>query len=234
VDSDGTRRPLKRWMLQDFQDPEFVPDNELQVLPERQKRSVENNEKLQAQCYCGGVKFYITRPNEASKKIQSPFSDLLIPYHLHSSSNPKNETWWLRDNDTKYIAGTCTCESCRKASGFEIQPWAFVPKYNIFKEDGTPFDFGMGTLKRYESSKGNFREFCKTCGATVFWHTTENRPDLIDVSVGLLDPEEGARVEGWLDWWTERVSFREFGVSSSLVAGLEDGLKKWGKNRQEV
>ena len=71
------------------------------------------------------------------------------------------------------------------------------------------------------------------CGAMVFWHCKDNRPDLIDVSVGLLDPKEGARVESWLDWWTGRVSFSEFAVSKSLVASLEEGLKQWGEESME-
>ncbi len=53
----------------------------------------------------------------------------------------------------------------------------------------------------------------------------------IAVSVGLLDPKEGARVESWLDWWTGRVSFKEDAVSSSLIESLETGLKQWGEER---
>lgn len=228
VGPDGKKKPLKRWLLQDWNNGDLVTeDGRLRALPEEKKGG---GEKLKAQCHCGGVKFYLTRPNEQSKKVQSPFSDLITPYHSHSSENPNNETWWLRDNDTKYLAGTCTCKSCRVASGFEIQPWAFVPKCNIFKEDGSPIDYNMGTLKQYESSKDIWREFCSICGATVFWHCKE-RPNLIDVSIGLLDPAEGARVEGWLDWWTGRVSFEELAVSRSLVRSLEEGLKKWGEER---
>ena len=91
-------------------------------------------------------------------------------------------------------------------------------------------DEGMGTLRRYESSQGVWREFCAVCGATVFWHC-EERPSVVDVSVGLLDPVEGARVEGWLEWWTGRVSFEELAVSRSLVRSLEEGLKEWGTRK---
>jgi hypothetical protein len=224
VGLDGTRRVLKRWLLAD-RAGELVPEGTLEVLQPQKKVS----EKLKAQCHCGGVKFYITRPNEASKAVRSPFPDLMVAYHSHSPANPENKTWWLRSNDTKYLAGACTCTSCRLASGFEIQPWAFVPKCNVFQEDGQPLDFNMGTLKRYESSKDISREFCGVCGATVFWHC-EERPELMDVSVGLLDPEEGARVESWLEWWTDRVSFEEMAVSKSLVASLEKGLKGWKQN----
>jgi hypothetical protein len=227
VDSDGTKRELKRWMLQDGENGEIVPAETLRELAPGKKVMEGEEERLDAQCHCGGVKFYITRPNATSKTARSPFPDLMVPFHSASPANPENITWWLRAGDTKYMAGTCTCTSCRVASGFEIQPWAFIPKCNIFQEDGRQMDYDMGTLKSYESSEGVSREFCSVCGATVFWHC-EERPSLVDVSVGLLDPAEGARVESWLEWWTGRVSFEELAVSRSLVRSLEEGLKDFG------
>ncbi|KAI1803715.1 hypothetical protein F4811DRAFT_571870 [Daldinia bambusicola] len=79
-------------------------------------------------------------------------------------------------------------------------------------------------LRTYESSPGVFREFCPRCGASVFWHDT-SRPELIDVSVGLLAAAEeegegegeGARAEKWLDWWWRRVSFQEDAGNGRLV-----------------
>jgi hypothetical protein len=227
TDKDGAERPLKRWVGQDNETP--VAD---EVFPQFSpvKTSVIADAKLTAACNCGGVRFYITRPNEASKAAVSPYSDLIHPFYEKKEENPNNETWWLRGNNTKYLAGLCACPSCRLNSGYEVQPWAFVPKCNIFKEDGTPLDFNMGTRKRYLSSEGVMREFCAVCGATVFWHN-DGRPSLIDVSVGLLDPEQGARAESWLEWWTERISFSEMAVSTSLVASLERGLKNWKQNK---
>ncbi|KAI1648827.1 Mss4-like protein [Daldinia loculata] len=151
--------------------------------------------------------------------------------------NPRDEKWWLRPQSkdstdlTRYMAGTCACRSCRLAAGFEIQTWAFVPRSNIFflppassspssslspspsSSDALPLDFpalqqAYSPLRTYESSPGVFREFCRRCGASVFWHDRW-RPDLIDVSVGLLGADEGARAESWSDWWRGRVSFQE-------------------------
>lgn len=229
-DGAGNKRKLERWMLEE--DGELVPEGTLLKLPPKVKPEGKE-ERLKAQCHCGGVKFYITRPNEHSKKAQSPFPDLMIPFHTGASSaNPTGETWFLRENDTKYLAGTCACTSCRLSMGFEIQTWAFVPKCNIFQSDGSPIDFNIGTLKRYDSSPGVYREFCGTCGATVFWHC-DFRPEVLDVSAGILDPSEGARVESWLDWWTERVSFSELAVSTSLVKSLEAGMKEWGELKRK-
>lgn len=94
---------------------------------------------------------------------------------------------------------------------------------------------GRNPLRSYESSRGVLREFCHICGATVFWHSNE-RPDLIDVSVGLLQAREGARAEGLLAWWLERCSFAEdAGLdrkgwvkdwAESLIQGLEKEMRR--------
>lgn len=206
VDADGKERKLKRWKLRDG-DGELVPNDGVGSLREfvRLKARDGSEDRLKGSCHCGGVKYNITRPNEDSKtKAYSPFPDLMVPFHTgKSAANPDNKTWWLRHNDTKYMAGLCTCTSCRVASGFEIQPWAFVPKCNIFQEDGKELDYKMGTMKTYLSSEGVWRDFCGVCGANVFWRCAE-RPELLDVSAGLLDSMEGARVEGWLDWYVLR------------------------------
>ena len=181
------------------------------------------DETLRASCHCGGVRYTVTRPSEASKQCSSPWPDLIVPHSAHSD-NPEDVKWWLRDRDTKYLAGTCACRSCRLATGSPIQTWAFVPKANIRKMDGTSLEYTLGTLKQYKSSDNTYREFCSSCGATVFWHCDE-RPDLIDVSVGLLRASEGSRAENWLKWHTKRVSFKEHAFDSTLAAELERGLQ---------
>ncbi|KAI1108853.1 hypothetical protein F5Y14DRAFT_456630 [Nemania sp. NC0429] len=244
----------------------------------------ENEDILNAFCHCKTVRFYITRPNAASKLPRSNYPDLMIPYHSGSAhiQNPEDDKWWLRpslgpdsrDNEIltvergeprRYLAGTCACRSCRLISGFEIQTWAFVPRANILfhvrdknrgptasgsQEAGheteteiMPLDFATlppGILTSYESSPGVRREFCSHCGATVFWRDRW-RPELIDVSVGLLDADEGARAETWLDWWTGRVSFAEDARrdrtgetarrAECLIGSLEEGLRRWGEER---
>ena len=186
--------------------------------------------RLRGYCHCGGVQFQITRPNEHSRKLRSPWPDLVIPYQSGSSENSGDVKWWLRGNGTTYLAGICACNSCRRASGSDIQAWTFVPKINILQSDEKSLDFRMGTLKQFRSSAGIYREFCGDCGATVFWHCDE-RPDLIDVGVGLLHAESGARAEAWLDWWTERVSFEEDAQNKALISSLSEGLAIWGKEK---
>ncbi|KFY43968.1 hypothetical protein V494_01731 [Pseudogymnoascus sp. VKM F-4513 (FW-928)] len=189
---------------------------------------------LDASCFCGTVKFHITRPNHESTLPKSQYPDLMIPYYTNSQEIPNldDEKWWIRGN--RYLAGTCACTSCRKCSGFDIQSWAFIPRANIFMHDSDKapgLDFSNlpeGILRSYSSSPGVTREFCPGCGATVFWHNTD-RPELIDVSVGLFSAK-GARAEDWLDWWKKRVSFSEDRYGSHRlvwdpVTCLEAGLR---------
>ncbi|WDK08803.1 glutathione-dependent formaldehyde-activating enzyme [Colletotrichum graminicola] len=204
-------------------------------------------DSLPASCACGAVSFHITRPDERSYLPHSGFSDLLYPACKHSEhiiKSPDSVKWWIRADGTKYLAGTCACRPCHLASGFEIQTWAFVPRENIFlhtpgpdeRRAVLPLDFAAlppGVLRTYESSPGVLREFCGGCGATVFWHDIW-RPDVIDVSVGLLRAPEGARADTWLDWWTGRCSFEEEAsrgrtgeparMARRLIDGLERGL----------
>jgi hypothetical protein len=183
------------------------------------------SETLTASCHCGGVEYFITRPNSQSSACSSPWPDLIKPYHSGSSANEEDTKWWLQASGTKYLAGTCACRSCRLACGVPIQTWAFVPKVNIRRKDGSPLeDFSLGTLKQYNSSAECYREFCGACGASVFWHC-DWRADLIDVSVGLLRAPEGARCETWLKWWPDRLSFKEYALDAHLKDTFETGLK---------
>ncbi|MCJ1367282.1 hypothetical protein MMC16_006414 [Acarospora aff. strigata] len=219
------KQTILRWK-QGYQTTTYLPWGD--PLRSKRQKPTTTSGKLQATCHCQGVQFHITPPDENSSKASSPWSNLLTPYPSASSDNPDDVKWWLRDNGTKYLAGTCTCKSCRLSSGFDVQTWAFVPRFNLFRSNDLPLNFDIGTLRCYASSPGTFRDFCRVCGATVFWHSNK-RPDLVDVSVGLLNAESGARAEEWLDWFTERVSFQEDALNKSLVEGLAKGLRVWGE-----
>lgn len=239
-------------------------------------------DSVPATCGCGNVKLLIQRPQEllvmrdkSLKAVQlpwSPYPDLMFPCKTTPKDkldNPSDEKWYLRKTgeESKYMAGTCACKSCRLITGYEIQTWAFIPRVAISilippdsattgsasnnsaaettqnAESHIPLDFevlgnlpaGRNPLRSYESSPGVLREFCHGCGATVFWHS-KVRPDLIDVSVGLLQAREGARAESLLEWWRDRCSFAEdAGLdrkgwikdwAESLVQGLEEGMKR--------
>lgn len=186
----------------------------------------DDQDKLSCYCHCKGVSFHIKRPNKASQEaIMEEHLDLLVPWHRPSSErqNHDNEPFWLRGpGRNKYLAGLCVCSDCRTASGFEVQPWAFIPIANIVMPD-------RGTLVRYQSSERAWRDFCGTCGATVFFgrNREEGERECWDVSVGLMDAKSGARGEEWLEWWTERVSYEDRTVNQPFVEVLSRGVREW-------
>lgn len=207
-------------------------DSVFHILPESLD-SLQGPNKVQARCHCGGVEFFITPPDESSTQAWSQWSDLLIPFNSGYADldNTADVKWFLRKGNTRYLAGTCVCASCRLHSGFPIQVWAFIPKSNIFNADGSLLTFGHGTMRQYKSSPGVYREFCDRCGATVFWHN-DGRPTVIDVSAGLIRGKN-ARSEELLDWATGRVSFADLAVQKDLVKMLEEGLQQYAKQHQQ-
>lgn len=239
---DGRR--LRRW-TQEAEESDEVPLDHYVASPKKLEQAVE---PVHAHCHCRGVEFWIAPPNAASRTARSDFPDLMVPYHLgqDASTNSSDTPWWLCGNDTRFLAGTCACLSCRRASGFDITFWAFIPTANIFLDSELtqpfpPYGSGhsnayWGAMKAYRSSDGVTRTFCRTCGANVFWDGGEEkgRDGLIDVAVGLLDADSGARAEELLSWWTGRVSFEEFAVNKSLARSLGEGLKAWADRDDDV
>jgi hypothetical protein len=231
-------RELKKWNQEAEESEEVSIDHYEEEIMEKE----ELKKSVHAHCHCNGVEFWITPPNDASLTARSDFPDLMIPYHHgpDAATNPSNTAWWLCNNSTRYLAGTCACVSCRRASGFDITFWAFIPTANIRLLNRTFPAYHSnhrnkywGTMKSYESSEGVTRTFCRRCGANVFWDGGEEkgREGLVDVAVGLLDAESGARAEELLGWWTERVSFEEFAINKSLVRALGEGLKEWKRRK---
>ena len=222
---------IKTWEEQNDKSKEILPDSQ----PSSSNSSnqvVKSGDKLHCRCHCRGVTFNVTPPTEKSSDLSAPLSDSILPYFQEAPKNYQENKWWLRANRTKYHANVCACNACRLGCGYDLQPWAFIPKINIQQADGKPLDFGMGTLKQYEISRGRYRDFCGVCGATVFWRSDE-RPELIDVSVGLMEAASGARAEEWLVWCTSRVSFQELAQNKPLIGALGAGLEEWGRNRTE-
>lgn len=208
--------------------------------PDPPKKQPASTARLLAHCKCNGVCFYIARPSPQSTQASRAWPDLLIPYYTQKEQgnaplDAAHETWWLRAAKTKFLAGLCSCDSCRLASGMEITPWAFIPTIDISLDaEGTiPLQSTsntFGSLQTYNSSQGVTRSFCAVCGAIVFFSESEReKTTLVDVAVGLLEAPEGARAESWLEWRTERLSFREDAAerAGSLVEGIESGLREF-------
>lgn len=229
---------IKKW-TQEAHESDEIPLDHYRT-PTKTIKAAEK--PIYAHCHCKGVEFWIQPPTPASKKAHADLPELLTQDNLESDASQNNENascWWLCNDSTRFLAGTCACLSCRRASGFDITFWAFVPTANIFLDADLTKPFPLynaesqnqywGTINTYHSSEGVTRSFCGRCGANVFWDGEEKRREgLVDVAVGLLDAESGARSEELLSWWTEYVSFEEFAMNKDLIRALSEGLKVWG------
>lgn len=242
-------RPLDRWS-HDIDTSPRLPLHWRNPSPSVESLNHATTARLSAHCKCNTTTFHIARPSLQSTRATRSWPDLLIPHHSSQNPNPKNTTtkepWHLRASQRKFLAGLCSCTSCRLASGQEITAWAFVPLVDISLDaEGTvPLELStvtgtggtastVGSLRTYKSSENVMRSFCSVCGAIVFFALSEPNQTaeemLLDVAVGLLDAPEGARAEDWLEWCTSRLSFREdaVGRADSLADGVEKGLREF-------
>lgn len=189
-------------------DPESSADSKL-----ADKQPMQTSDKeLLAQCHCGGVSFTISRPSE--EFIASPASQ-----------------GWLHPTDkSKWLACWDLCDDCRLVTGTHVIGWMFVPLDHI--SPPPPADFMIGSSKAYRSGEGVLRTFCKTCGATVSYSCSE-RPQIVDVAVGILRAPEGVMAENWALWRSGRLAWPQSGLDyhEGFARALIEGTKQWGRER---
>lgn len=175
---------------------------------------------LRAECHCGGVSLLVKRANYAS------------------NSDPETSARYIPSDSTKYLTYLCACRSCRLSTGVSLVPWTLIPPGNIFnandpttigKLNSASMTFGYASsnidansglsLKHHWSSPDVCRSFCGKCGATMLYWNAQ-RPDEVDLAVGILRSEEGSMGRRWLDW--------EWGRCSSAAESIDEELcKAW-------
>jgi hypothetical protein len=81
----------------------------------------------------------------------------------------------------------CHCAMCRKAHGSAFG--------SFLHADGAGFRWvsGESQVGRFESSPGNFRAFCRTCGSRVPVLEADGAGTHVIVPAGLLDDDPGVR-----------------------------------------
>lgn len=84
----------------------------------------------------------------------------------------------------------CYCNSCRRAAGAPVVPWATFAR--------SAFRVTHGALSEYRSSPKVARGFCAVCGSSLTYRH-EARPDEIDVTLATLD--EPALIEPAAHLW---------------------------------
>jgi len=202
--------------------------------------TISEEEFLPISCHCKGVDLRLHRGDYKGKSKEE------LP-------------WFVDDKNGKMIASFDTCDSCRLQAGVDIFHWTFAELVNIsystdeaeafprtIKQLGAAIDAKdqtLGTLGYYQSSPDVHRYFCKTCSATIFF-ACDDRPEMVDVAIGVLDSKDGARAEGFLSWtlggavsWADdcKDGWRE-GMLKRVVKNAEEWRVKRGypKNRRRI
>jgi hypothetical protein len=183
-------------------------------------------------CRCKGVQF-VFRPSNVDFSEAETSS---IPFYV----DPKSH---------KHLATLDPCSYCRLSVGVDMMNWTFaLPAQIEFAENPEEGSFPRnthelkdavenpnrdpryGTLAIYRSSSDVQRYFCSQCSALVFY-TVDDRPDVIDIAVGLLHAPEGARAESVLTWHlgVKTMSDKEAGDSwrDVFARSVNETAEKW-------
>ena len=78
-------------------------------------------------------------------------------------------------------ASHCYCTMCQKQHGAAAGSYVNVDAAALVIERGADL------LTEYASSDHGRRGFCKVCGSTLFWRSTQS-PDNIAIALGTLEP----------------------------------------------
>ncbi len=82
----------------------------------------------------------------------------------------------------------CHCIRCRRHTGHFMAAWAAA---------AADLDVRGETLQWYDATDEVQYGFCGTCGSTLFWRAAD-RPDLVSIAAGTLDPPTGLRTKAAL------------------------------------
>jgi hypothetical protein len=107
----------------------------------------------------------------------------------------------------------CHCSMCRKQHGAAFATYAPLRRARF------RLVAGQDALVSYASSEKVRREFCKHCGSSMFWLTSE-WPDVIDVALGTLDDDPVGRPEAHI-----------FVASKAPWVEIEDELPQYPEGR---
>lgn len=178
-------------------------------------------------CHCRSIDLYLQRPSKIS--------------------DPKTQ-WYLapgatQDDAVRYYGEYCFCTSCRITSGSIVGTWTYisVKEPGVYLSPSPSSDCALDlassspshrprALKQYNSSPTVFREFCETCGATVFYRREVEGRDFMDIATGLVDEDRagGVRAETWFKWPPlpdDGRAYEEDSTSKALVDAIRAGVR---------
>jgi hypothetical protein len=237
---DGSSRP-RLWRGRKEQSEELTPPYwpAVDSLPDA---GVEiEADEIPIRCHCGGVDLVFRRPN------------------TYFAAKERSELPWFIDPVTnKAWGGFDPCDTCRLSSGIDFFHWTFALLLHLaFPSTGreetqqlllpsfpqSSFELQAaaaassrdrdpcwGTLALYKSSPDVQRYFCSRCSACVLYASNE-RPDMVDVAVGLLDSPDGSRAEGLVSWgFGGKMTWRDDmigGWRERFAESIETAADRW-------
>ncbi|KAH6641339.1 hypothetical protein F5144DRAFT_563253 [Chaetomium tenue] len=189
-------------------------------------------------CHCGGIDL-VLRAGEAQREFEE-------------TQRRGGELPWFVDPTThKGLGSLDACDSCRTAAGSEVYNWTFAKLKHISfagaNQEGFPADTlqlkaaaeakkgegrdpRLGTITFYASSPDVQRYFCGRCSATLFYAVDE-RPDIVDVAIGLLHSPDGARAESVISWsFGGDMTWRQDMIGTwreGLLHAVEKEVEEW-------
>lgn len=186
-------------------------------------------------CHCKGVNLVLRRGDAAFAAMDNTDS---WPFFIDPTTH-------------KHIASFDACNSCRTTFGGEIVNWTFIllTQLHFANDSGTNDtalptatqdlknavldpnrDSRYGTLSMYASSPDVQRYFCSRCSSAVLY-AVDDRPELVDLAIGLLDAPEGARAESLLLWnLGSKIGGKDDvsgGWREPIVDAVEKGAEAW-------
>lgn len=87
-----------------------------------------------------------------------------------------------------FHASHCYCTMCQKQHGAAAGSYANVGTAGLVIEQGKEL------IAEYASSADGRRDFCRVCGSTLFWRSTET-PERTAITLGTLEPPYAGAVE---------------------------------------
>jgi hypothetical protein len=105
-----------------------------------------------------------------------------------------------RVSGTPLWAAYCHCESCRRASGSVVLPYAGFDEQNFEIVEGEPV--------RFNSSPGVTRSFCRRCGSPLTYEG-ERFPGEVHITLGCLDRPDAFAPTAHV-WTEDRIAWLTF------------------------
>jgi len=240
TNDDGIERP-RLWHGQmdqsELLERPLVANSDATVLApstdDKENKSENEKDEIPIRCKCGGVDLVLRRP----------IAD-------YATKARPELPWFVDPVSNKSLGGFDACDSCRLSSGTDVFNWTFclmqhlsfptsgndpfpqstIELKKVVAAPGSDRDSRWGTLTFYESSLDVQRYFCGRCSATVFY-AADDRPEMVDLAIGLLWSQNGARAEELVSWdFGGKMVWRQDAVGGwreCFIERIEEAADRW-------